>query len=65
LARLIAQKIAYQWFSSPSWWSYAWMTEGIATIFGTDAINKVIFLNYFSVYIDKRNVYIDIILNNK
>jgi len=50
LARLIARKIAYQWSTnliSPSWWSHAWMTEGIATILGTDAINKVIFLSYF------------------
>jgi len=50
LARLIAQKIAYQWIGnlvSPSWWSHAWMIEGIATILGMDAINKVIFLSYF------------------
>jgi len=50
LARLIAQKIAYQWSGnlvSSCWWSHAWIIEGIATILGTDAINKVIFLSYF------------------
>jgi len=50
VARLIARKIAYQWFGNvvnPSWWSDAWMNEGIATLFGMDAINKVIFLSYF------------------
>jgi len=48
LARLISQKIAYfSNFVSPSGWSHAWMIEGIATILGTDAINKVIFLSYF------------------
>jgi len=50
LTRLIAQKIAYQWFRNlikPFWWSHAWMIEGIATIYGTDAINEVIFLSYF------------------
>jgi len=50
VARLIARKIAYQLFSNavnPSWWSDAWMNMGIATLFGMDAINKVIFLSYF------------------
>jgi len=50
VARLIARKIAYQWLGNavnPSWWSDAWMNEGIATLFGMDAINKVIFLSYF------------------
>jgi len=44
VARLIAPKIAYQWFSnvlSPSWWSYFWLHDGLATLFAEEAIVKV------------------------
>lgn len=47
VARLIAQKIAYQWYSnlvSPVWWSDAWLYEGLTTLLATDAINEVGFL---------------------
>ncbi|XP_018405347.1 PREDICTED: aminopeptidase Ey-like, partial [Cyphomyrmex costatus] len=43
IARLIAQKIAYQWYGnlvSPRWWSDAWLYEGLTTLLATDAINK-------------------------
>ncbi|KYM93914.1 Thyrotropin-releasing hormone-degrading ectoenzyme [Cyphomyrmex costatus] len=44
VARLIAQKIAYQWYGnliSPLWWSDAWLYEGLTTILAADAINKI------------------------
>ncbi|XP_018405346.1 PREDICTED: uncharacterized protein LOC108781767 [Cyphomyrmex costatus] len=49
IARLIAQKIAYQWYGnlvSPLWWSDAWLYEGLTTLLATDAINKVDFSHY-------------------
>jgi len=49
VARLIARKLAHQWIHvTPSWWSYAWINEGISTLFGMEAINKVsCFLKFF------------------
>jgi len=44
IARLIANKIAYQWLSnviSPSWWSSLWLHDGLATLFGEKAVVKV------------------------
>ncbi|XP_018050342.1 PREDICTED: aminopeptidase N-like [Atta colombica] len=44
VARLIAQKIAYQWYSnliSPTWWLHAWLFEGLTTLLATDAINEI------------------------
>jgi len=42
VARLIAPKIAYQWFGNvPSWWSCFWLYDGLATLFGEEAIAKV------------------------
>jgi len=44
IARLIAPKIAYQWFEnvlSPSWWSHFWLYDGLATLFGEEAVVKV------------------------
>ncbi|XP_018360139.1 PREDICTED: aminopeptidase N-like [Trachymyrmex cornetzi] len=42
IARLIAQKIAYQWFSNllSSDWSYLWLHDALATIFGEEAVVK-------------------------
>lgn len=45
IARSIAPKIAYQWFGiavSPSWWSDFWLHDGLATLFGEEAVVKVI-----------------------
>jgi len=44
IARLIANKIAYQWFGNvitPFWWSSLWLHEGLATLFGEEAVVKV------------------------
>jgi len=44
ITRLIAFKIAYQWFGnviSPFWWSSFWLYEGLATLFGEEAVVKV------------------------
>jgi len=44
IARLIASKIAYQWFGnvvSPYSWSAHWLHNGLATLFGEEAISKV------------------------
>ncbi|XP_024868643.1 aminopeptidase M1-like, partial [Temnothorax curvispinosus] len=43
VARLIAHKIAYQWFGnaiSSSRWSSFWLHDGLATLFGEEAIVK-------------------------
>ena len=48
VARLIASKIAYQWFSNVLniWWLQFWLHDGFANIFGEEAIAKVfIFIN--------------------
>jgi len=44
VARLIAPKIAYQWFSnvfSSSSWSHIWLHNGLAILFAEKAIVKV------------------------
>jgi len=44
IARLIAPKIAYQWFGnviSPHSWSSHWIHNGLAILFGEEAISKV------------------------
>jgi len=43
VARLIAPKIAYQWFSNvlSLSWSYFWLHDGLATLFAEEAIVKV------------------------
>jgi len=42
IARLIAPKIAYQWFSNIlSSWSHFWLHDGLATLFAEEAIVKV------------------------
>jgi len=56
IARLIAPKIAYQWFSnilSTSWWSYFWLHDGLAILFGEEAIVKVFtfILQWFAPYL--------------
>ncbi|XP_018363289.1 PREDICTED: aminopeptidase N-like [Trachymyrmex cornetzi] len=43
IARLIAPKIAYQWFSnllSSNWWSNFWLHDALATKFGEEAVAK-------------------------
>ncbi|KYN22433.1 Glutamyl aminopeptidase [Trachymyrmex cornetzi] len=43
VARLIAPKIAYQWFSnllSSDWWSNFWLHDALATMFGEEAVAK-------------------------
>lgn len=44
VARLVASGVVHQWFGnlvSPSSWSYLWLNDGIATLFGTDTVDKV------------------------
>ncbi|XP_025073447.1 aminopeptidase N-like [Pogonomyrmex barbatus] len=43
LSRIIGRKVVGQVFGtavSPSWWSYMWLNEGIATLFGVYIINQ-------------------------
>ncbi|KAL6258043.1 hypothetical protein P5V15_009961 [Pogonomyrmex californicus] len=43
-SRIIGRKVVGQLFGtavSPSWWSYMWLNEGIATLFGVYIINKI------------------------
>ncbi|XP_011630366.1 aminopeptidase M1-like isoform X2 [Pogonomyrmex barbatus] len=43
LSRIIGRKVVGQLFDtaiSPSWWSYMWLNEGIATLFGVYIINQ-------------------------
>jgi len=55
VARLIASKIAYQWFSNVFSLSHFWLHDGLATLFGEEAIAKVLHLlismNYFKFFI--------------
>jgi len=58
VARLIAHKIAYQWFSNVFSLSHFWLHDGLATLFGEEAIAKVsifinsgISMNYFKFFI--------------
>jgi len=41
IARLIALKIAYQWFSNVFSLSHFWLHDGLATLFAEEAIAKV------------------------
>jgi len=41
VARLIATKIAYQWFSNVFTLSRFWLQEGLATLFAEEAVVKV------------------------
>lgn len=52
-ARLIACEMMQQLFGnlvSPSWWSYLWLNDGIAMLFGIEVLNEVFLyiLPYFS-----------------
>ncbi|KAL6429148.1 hypothetical protein ACFW04_008124 [Cataglyphis niger] len=54
VASLVARKMAHQWFGnlvSPSWWSYLWLNDGIATLLGIDAIDKVFLILKFYNYL--------------
>jgi len=54
IARFVAPKIAYQWFScvlSPSWWSHFWLYDGLATLFAEEAIVKVSITNIATISI--------------
>jgi len=41
VARLIAPKIAHQWFSNVFNPAHFWLHDGLATLFGEEAIVKV------------------------
>ncbi|XP_050449677.1 uncharacterized protein LOC126850576 [Cataglyphis hispanica] len=45
IAHLITREMVHQWLNirmnSSSWWSYHWLYEGLATLFGTDIINQI------------------------
>jgi len=58
IARLIAPKIVYQWFSNVFNPSHFWLDDGLATLFGEEAIAKVsifinirLSMNYFKFFI--------------
>lgn len=65
IARLIAPRIAYQWFGnavSPSRWSSFWLHDGLATFFGEEAIAKVhMFIDIDKIYLLK--IYLKIFIN--
>lgn len=45
--RLVAREAVHHWFSNLvnlSWWSYLWITDGIAGLLVANAINEVVFL---------------------
>lgn len=47
IARSIAHKIAHQWFGNTInlfWLSQFWLHDGLATLFGEEAIVKVLYL---------------------
>jgi len=41
IARLIASKIAYQWFSNLFSLSHFWLYDGLATLYAEEAVVKV------------------------
>ncbi|KAL6446046.1 hypothetical protein ACFW04_001007 [Cataglyphis niger] len=45
IAHLIAREMIHQWshfrMNSASWWSYHWLYEGFATLFGADIVNQI------------------------
>jgi len=45
VARLIASKIAYQWFSNLFSSSHFWLHDGLATLYAEEAIVKVSMIN--------------------
>lgn len=52
-ARLIASEMMQQWFDnlvSPSWWSYLWLNDGIAMLFGMEVLNKVFYTSFHIFY---------------
>jgi len=53
VARLIAPKIAYQWFSNVFNLLHFWLHDGLATLFGEQAIAKVsTFINIGTILMD-------------
>lgn len=47
VSNVIAHEFSHQWFGNlvtPKWWSYLWLSEGMATIFRTIATDMVRFL---------------------
>ncbi|TGZ56613.1 Glutamyl aminopeptidase [Temnothorax longispinosus] len=66
VARLIAHKIAYQWFGnaiSSSRWSFFWLHDGLATLFGEEAIVKTLnnseILDFFIVQNQYESLHLD------
>jgi len=58
VARLIASKIAYQWFSNLFSLSHFWLYDGLAILYAEEAIVKVstiiniaILINYLKLFI--------------
>jgi len=47
VARLIASKITYQWFSNLFSLSHFWLHDGLATLFAEEAVVKVFTYQYY------------------
>ncbi|XP_039312674.1 aminopeptidase N isoform X2 [Solenopsis invicta] len=67
VARLIAHKISFQWFGnavSSCWWSFNWLHDGLATLYGENAVVKSLnnsgIMDFFIVQNQYESLHLDV-----
>lgn len=64
IARSIAHKIAHQWFGNIInlfWLSHFWLHYGLATLFGEEAVVKVLYLPISREYKDLSKYFVSVL----